>query len=121
MNELRKEQSEYTLWGMAPLSLDASEQQWQLVGVKEDKSITLFDYIGRMDEIGKMVIDLNQRDQRPKEPTVKPFTVFYRHQNGFGFERKFECYAENETKATSQFRQRYGYNEIRIMRIQEGK
>lgn len=62
--EIRKEQSEYTLWGMAPLSLDTQEQQWQLIGMKEDQSVTVFDYIGRMDEIGQMVIDLNVRDKR---------------------------------------------------------
>lgn len=115
--EIKKEKSEYIMWSLVPVE----GGKHKLVGIKEGNGYTVFDHIGTIDEMAPVVRELNERDNPPAKPTVKPFTVYYRHQNGFGFERKFECYAENEMKATSQFRRKYGYNEIRIMRIQEGK
>lgn len=61
------------------------------------------------------VIEKQQRE------TVSPFTVYYRYQNGFGHERKIEFYAKNKEDATSQFRRKFGYDEIRIMRIEGEK
>lgn len=71
-------------------------------------------------EVELDVIKEAQAKEQAKE-TVSPFTVFYRYQNGAGFERTFDCYATSTENAITQFRQKYGYDHIRIMRTKELK